>query len=82
MLCCCLALMLLVVVSLRVHSKYSPGVSCQIAGDAVIDWLSRIPSMRARPCPSQSPCGVEFITVIAIPLLEVIPLLRVVPLLA
>ena len=75
-------LIALVAVSLRVHSKYSPGVSCQIAGDAMIDCLSRIPSLRYRKCPSQSPCGVESITVVIIPLLEVIPLPRVVPLLA
>ena len=74
-------LIALVAVSLRVHSKYSPGVSCQIAGDAVIACLSRIPRLRSRMRPSQSPCGVEFITVIVVPLLEVIPL-RDVPLLA
>ena len=65
-------LIALVAVSLRVHSKYSPGVSCQIAGDAVIDCLSRIPMLRSRMCPSQSPCGVEFITVVVVPLLEFI----------
>src|SRR3990170_7723828 len=40
--------MLMHVVSLRVHSKYSPGVSCQFAGHAVIACLSRILSLRAR----------------------------------
>ena len=67
-------LIALVAVSLRVHSKYSPGVSCQIAGDAVIACLSRIPRLRSRMRPSQSPCGVEFITVVVVPLLGVIPL--------
>ena len=74
-------LIALVAVSLRVHSKYSPGMSCQIAGDAVIDCLSRIPRLRSRMRPSQSPYGVEFITVVVVPLLEFIPL-RDVPLLA
>ena len=74
-------LIALVVVSLGVHSKYSPGMSCQIAGDAVIDCLSRIPSLCSRTCHSQSPCGVESITIVIVPLLEVI-LLRDVPLLA
>ena len=74
-------LIALVAVSLRVHSKYSPGVSCQIAGHAVIACVSRIPRLRSRIRPSQSPCGVEFITVAIVPLLECI-LLRVVPLLA
>src|SRR3989337_2810789 len=40
--------MLMFAVSLRVHSKYSPGVSCQFAGHAVIACLSRIPSLRSR----------------------------------
>ena len=66
-------LIALVAVSLRVHSKYSLGVSCQIVGDAMIYCL-RIPSWCSRMCPSQSPCGVEFITVVVVPLLEVIPL--------
>jgi hypothetical protein len=48
----------------------------------VIDCLSRILSLRARMRPSQSPCGVEFITVVVVPLLEVIPLVQVGPLLA
>ena len=74
-------LIALVAVSLRVHSKYSPGVSCQIAGGAMIDCLLRIPRLRSRMRPSQSPCKVEFITVIVVLLLEVIPL-GVVPLLA
>ena len=74
-------LIALVTVSLRVHSKYSPGMSCQIAGDVVIDCLLRIPRLRSRMRPSQSPCGVEFITVVVVPLLEVIPL-QDVPLLA
>src|SRR3990170_167879 len=40
--------MLMFAVSLRVHSKYSPGVSCQFVGHAVIACLSRILSLRAR----------------------------------
>src|SRR3990170_5832248 len=40
--------MLVFVVSLRVHSKYSPGVSCQFVGHAMIACLSRILSLRAR----------------------------------
>ena len=67
-------LIALVAVSLRVHSKYSPGVSCQIVGDAVIDCFSRIPRLRSRMRPSQSPCGVEFITVVVVLLLGFIPL--------
>ena len=37
-------LIALVAVSLRVHSKYSPGLSCQFVGHALIVWLPRIPS--------------------------------------
>jgi hypothetical protein len=40
--------MLMFAVSLRVHSKYLPGVSCQFAGHAMIACLSRIPSLRPR----------------------------------
>ena len=70
MLCYCLAFMHLVVVILRVHSKYSHGVSCQFAGDVVSDCLPSILFVRARPCPSQSPCEVEFTTFVVVLLLE------------
>ena len=40
--------MLMFAVSLRVHSKYSPGVSCQFAGHAVIACLPRILCLRSR----------------------------------
>ena len=62
----------LVAVSLGVHSKYSPGMSCQIAGDVVIACLPRTPRLRSRIRPSQSPCGVESITIVIVPLLGVI----------
>ena len=76
--------MLLVIVSLQVHSMYLPGVSCQFAGHAGFDCLLVVVSVRASydKHSSQSPCGVEFTTVVVVPLPVVIPLLRVVLLLA
>ena len=59
-------------------------MSCQFAGHAGFDCLLVMVSVHASydKRSSQSPCGVEFTTVVVIPLLEVIPLRCVVLLLA
>ena len=51
---------------------YWPGVSCQFAGLAGLDCLLVVVSVRASwdKCSSQSPCGMEFTTIVVVPLLE------------
>src|SRR3954463_2098087 len=60
-------LVALVVVSLQVHSMYS-GVLCQTCRPCFGRVGRRSRCLRARMCPSQCPCGVEFVTAVVVPL--------------
>src|SRR3954467_10068403 len=54
-------LVALVVVSLQVHSMYRPGVLCQTCMLCFGRVGRRSRCLRARMCPRQCPCGVEFV---------------------